>query len=179
LIGKKTSSLKLLGERKLKELKKLAIGSLSTSAVLGFIIVLLVVFVGILGTGVTAIFSVIPWKIGIIVLLVLGLIINLLSGKENENKKIMFLKEALIIKKTAESILGGKCKAVYIEWNDNIEVLGYTSKKTVQGTENLAVYCPSTPMTATGFIYFVKEDKIKDAGLTNLEAGIILASGGL
>ena len=109
----------------------------------------------------------------------LGAYYNLLSGKENENKKIMFLKEALIIKKTAESILGGKCKAVYIEWNDNIEVLGYTSKKTVQGTENLAVYCPSTPMTATGFIYFVKEDKIKDAGLTNLEAGIILASGGL
>ena len=158
---------------------KLITGSLSTSAVLGFIIVLMVVFVGILATGAMAICKVIPWQIGIAMLFILGLVINILAGRENGGKKIMFLKEALIIKKTAESILGGKCKAVYIEWNDNIEVLGFTSRKTVQGTEKLAVYCPSTPMTATGFIYFVKEDKIKDAGLTNLEAGIILASGGL
>ena len=161
------------------KLIKLAVGSLSTSIVLGFIIVLLVVFVGILSTGVTAIFNVIPWQIGIAMLFVLGLVINLLSGKENGGKKIMFLKEALIIKKTAESILGGKCKAVYIQWNDNIEVLGYTSKKTVQGTEKLPVYCPSTPMTATGFLYFVEENKIRESGMSNFEAAIILASGGV
>ena len=158
---------------------KLITGSLSTSAVLGFIIVLVVVFVGILATGATAICKVIPWQIGIAMLFILGLVINILAGRENGGKKILLLKEALIIKRTAESVLGGKCKAVYLEWNDNIEVLGYTSRKIVQGTEKLPVYCPSTPMTATGFLYFVKKNKIKESGLSNFEAAIILASGGI
>ena len=163
----------------MKALVRFVVGSLSTSVVLGVIIALAVVLVGILATGVVAICKIIPWQIGVAALFILGIVINFLGEKDNGGKKILFLKEALIIKKTAESILGGKCKAVYVEWNDNVEVLGFTSKKIVQGTEKLPVYCPSTPMTATGFLYFVEENKIKDAGLSNLEAAMILASGGL
>jgi len=162
-----------------KTLIRFVVGSLSTSVVLGIIIALAVVLVGILATGVVAICKIIPWQIGAAALFILGIVINFLGEKDNGGKKILFLKEALIIKRTAESVLRGKCKAVYIEWNDNIEALGYTSRKPVQGTEKLAVYCPSTPMTATGLLYLVKEDKIRDAGLTNLEAAMILASGGL
>ena len=163
----------------MKTLKKLIVGSVSTSVVLGVIIVLVVVFIGILATGATTICKVIPWQIGIAMLFILGFVINLLSGRKNGGKKILFLKEALIIKETAESLLKGKCKAVYIEWNDNIEVLGYTSRKGAPGTEKLAVYCPSTPMTMTGLLYFVEESKIRESGLTNLEAAMILASGGI
>ena len=163
----------------MKTLIKFAVGSLSTSAALGVIIALAVVLVGILATGVIAICKIIPWQIGIAILIVLGIVINSLSEKDSGGKKVFFLKEALIIKRTAESILKGECKAVYIEWNDNIEVLGFTSRKRASGTEKLAVYCPSTPMTATGLLYFVKENKIRESNLTNFEAAMILASGGL
>ncbi len=163
----------------MKTLIKFVKGSLSTSVVLGFIIVLAVVFIGILATGMVAICKVIPWQIGLAVLLILGIVISFLSEKDDGGKKTLFLKEALIIKETAESILKGKCKAVYIQWNDNIEVLGYTSRKRAPGTEKVAVYCPSTPMTATGFLYFVEENKIRESGMTNFEAAIILASGGI